>query len=387
MRRSLPNRRVGALAIVVASVLLAACSDEELPPLELERALGGRAFELPIEVGAYEGDRLFVAERPGRVWLVSEGDPPGMLLMDISERVDVQHGEGLLSVALDPAFDENGYLWVFYFASPPRPSLTRLSRFKVVDDTADLASELVVLELEQPGFNQNGADIVFGPADGMLYLSLGDGSASMDPFDNGQNKMTLLGSIVRLDVREASEAEPYRVPSDNPFVGDPEARPELYAYGLRNPFRMSIDPESGELWLGDVQVSSSEEIDRVEAGDNLGWNVMEGNECLGFTRDCDRTGLTPPVWTYAHGSPGRCAAIGGLVYRGDALEALRGRYLFGDLCSGEVWALDRDEEVPAPEVIATLQGQLVSFGTDQRGEVLVLDHEGGGVYRLVEASD
>lgn len=367
----------------VFAVLAVACGEEELPPLTLDPALGGRTFELPIEVGAYDDDRLFVAERPGRVWLVSESDPQGTLLLDITTISDIRLGEGLLTLALDPAFESNGHLWVFYFVLPERPPLTRLSRFTVVGDTVDLGSELVLLELDQPGFNQNGADIVFGP-DGMLYLSLGDGSASEDPFLNGQNKQTLLGSIIRLDVGEASEAEPYRIPSDNPFVGDPEARPELFAYGVRNPFRMSIDHESGEVWLGDVQVSAEEEIDRVEAGDNLGWNIMQGGHCL--RGECDQTGLTAPVWTYVH-DEGRCAVIGGLVYRGDEFEALRGRYLFGDFCSGEIWSLDRDEESPVPEVIARLDGSLVSFGTDAAGEVLVLDHEGGGVFRLVEAAE
>ena len=384
MRRRFGAARSLWLVIATLAALALACGgDDELPPLGFEAALGGRTFEVPIEVGAYEGDRLFVAERPGRVWIVSESDPQGTLLMDITTRSDIRLGEGLLTLALDPEFASNGYLWAFYFVLPERPPLTRLSRFTVEGDSVDLDSELVLLELDQPGFNQNGADIVFGP-DGMLYLSLGDGSASTDPFLNGQNKMTLLGSIIRIDVRESSEAELYRIPSDNPFVDDLEARPELFAYGVRNPFRMSIDPKSGELWLGDVQVSAEEEIDRVQAGDNLGWSLMEGAHCL--RRDCDPAGLTPPIWTYLH-DQGRCAVVGGLVYRGDHFKALRGRYLFGDFCSGEVWSLDRDAEVAAPEVIAQLGAGLVSFGTDAAGEVLVLDHEGGGVFRLVEVDE
>lgn len=374
------DRIIAGLAALIA--LAIACSDDALPPLRLEPILAGRAFELPVEIAQYSDDRLLVAERPGRVLLVNEAETHGTVLLDITQQVDHEAGEGLLSFAIDPSFSETGHVWAYYFASPPRPSFTRLSRFTVVNDAADPSSELVVLELEQPGFNQNGGAIRFGPADDMLYLSLGDGSASMDPFLNGQDKTTLLGSMIRIDVREATAAAPYRIPTDNPFIDDPGARPELFAYGLRNPFRMSIDPEGGQIWVGDVQMSGEEEINVIEPGSNHGWNVMEGNHCLGF--ECDESGLTLPVFTYLH-SEERCAVIGGLVYRGKAVPALRGHYLFGDFCSGEVWAFDRDGD-SAAVVIAELNGNIVSFGTDEQGEVLVLDHAGGGAFRLVEGS-
>lgn len=352
-----------------------------MPVLELTPALGGERYASPVEIGAYPGGRLFVAEQEGRVLLVSEADPGGSVLLELTDRVDSDFGEGVLSVALDPAFEANGHLWVYYFVDP-KPDRTLLSRFTVVDNVADPATELVVLEVEQPGFNQNGGAIQFGPDDGMLYLSLGDGSASTDPFENGQNLGTLLGTVVRIDVREASEEAPYAIPDDNPFLETEGARPEIWAYGLRNPWRMSIDAESGEVWLGDVQVSGEEEVDRVEAGDNLGWPIMEGSGCLSRA-GCDPTGLVLPQATYSHGD-GRCAIVGGLVYRGEAIGGLDGRYLFGDFCSGEIWVLERDSDEP-PEVVAELDGNLVSFGVDADGEVLVLDLTSGGVFRLQAA--
>ena len=374
-------RRHAVLSLALIAVL-AACGDEELPLLELAPALGGHRYEALVEIGVYPGERLFIAQQAGRVLIVSDDLPAGTVLLDITERVDSDLGEGILSLALDPGFAENGHLWVYYFVDP-LPDRTLLSRFTVVDDVADPATELVVLELEQPGFNQNGGAIRFGPRDGLLYLSLGDGSASTDPFKNGQNLGTLLGSVIRIDVRAASDAEPYAVPEDNPFLEVAGARPEIFAYGLRNPFRMTIDEQSGEIWLGDVQVSTAEEIDRVQAGDNLGWPIMEGAGCLSRGRACDVTGLVLPIVTYAH-DEGRCAAIGGVAYRGDEIGPLDGRYLYGDLCSGEIWAIERDGATP-PQVIARLDGRLVSFGVDRDGEVLVVELTNGGVYRLQRA--
>lgn len=373
-------RRLAVLLLVFVVSLVGACGgDEELPPLEFAPVLGAHRYEAPIEVGVYPGERLFIAEQAGRVLLVSDDAPAGVVLLDITERADSNFGEGILSVALDPEFVGNGHLWVYYFLEP-EPDRTVLSRFTVADDVADPASELVVLELEQPGFNQNGGAIRFGPDDGLLYLSLGDGSASTDPFENGQNLGTLLGSVIRIDVRDATTAAPYAIPEDNPFLQVAGARPEIFAYGLRNPWRMTIDEESGEIWLSDVQVSTAEEIDRVQAGDNLGWPIMEGAGCLSGGTRCDPTGLVLPVATYLH-DESRCAAIGGVVYRGGEIGALDGRYLYGDFCTGEVWAIERDGGT-LPTVIATLPGNPVSFGADGDGEVLVIDFTNGGIYRL-----
>ena len=372
------TRWFGGLSVVLVLVLGGCTGSRELPPLELAPILGGRAFEQPVEVAPYPAGRLFVAERRGVVWLVDEAEPEGRVLLDIDARTDSEFGEGLLSVALDPRFEENGALWVYYFLDA-NPDRTLLSRFTVSDDVADAGSELVVIEFEQPGFNQNGGSIRFG-SDGLLYLSLGDGSASTDPFENGQNLGTLLGSVIRIDVREATAEEPYRVPEDNPFLEVEGARPEIYAYGLRNPYRMAFDPKTDELWLGDVGVSAQEEVNRVEAGDNLGWNVVEGTACLSRATECDQSEFAAPVVTYPHGER-RCAVIGGVVYRGPVIDALEGRYVYGDFCSGRVWAVDREGETE-PVELAVLDDQLSSFAADEDGEVLVLGYSKGLVYRL-----
>ncbi|MYD64918.1 MAG: PQQ-dependent sugar dehydrogenase [Chloroflexi bacterium] len=384
---SLP-RRAALPVLLMACALLAACEDGEPPPLPvvaLEPALGGERFDRPLEVGAYPGGRFFVAEQHGRVWVLGADGSDRRVLLDLGDHIDADLGEGLLSVTLDPDFEHNGYLWAYYFAAgePPR---SVLARFEVAGDTADPATRLEVLVLPQPGYNQNGGAIRFGP-DGMLYLSLGDGSASTDPFENGQNLGTLLGSVVRIDVRESSAAQPYAVPADNPFAGVEGARDEIWAYGFRNPWRMAFDPEDGALWLGDVGFIDNEEVNRVGRGANHGWNVLEGFGCLTPGRACDGAGMTPPLMAYGHDA-GRCSVTGGVVYRGKALEALRGVYLFGDFCTGDVFALrpPGEDADPAsgrtePVVLVSGAGSLVSFGLDDAGEVLVVDFT-GAIWRL-----
>jgi glucose/arabinose dehydrogenase len=375
--------------VPLALVLLVSCGNHErsaaAPLVALEPGFGGREFERPIEVGAYPVDRMFVAEQEGLVWLLTADGGQISMLLDLRGLADATRGrEGLLSVALDPQFASNHRLWAYYFArGEPR---TVLARFEVVDDRADVSSQLVVLEVAQPGGNQNGGAIRFGP-DGMLYLGLGDGSASFDPFENGQDRTTLLGSIVRLDVRSSSADEPYRVPPDNPFVHLDDAQPEIWAYGLRNPWRMSFDPERGELWGGDVMASGPEEINRYEAGGNFGWNEREGFDCLTFPPCAgEPEGLIPPMAVYDHGDA-RCAVVGGVVYRGDELRGLDGWFLAGDFCSGEVLAIDAvadhgAEAPPVPQTIAEGAGAISSFGLDQRGEVYITSYD-GVVWRVV----
>ena len=300
-------------------------------------ALGGRRFERPIEAVPYPGGRVLIAEQSGLVLLLNATSGEGVTFLDLRQRVSRDSNEeGLLSVALDPEFAANGRLYAYYSVEGGSRR-TRLSRFSIAGDVADPASELVILEVAQPFSNHNGGSVRFGP-DGMLYLGLGDGGSGGDPMGNGQNLGTLLGAVLRLDVSEASEATPYRVPADNPFVGAAGARPEIWALGLRNPWRMAFDTATGELWLADVGQSDIEEVDIVVRGRNYGWNRLEVNDCFQPRSGCDRSGTVAPVASYDHREG--CSVSGGVVYRGAAVPELVDAYVYGDFCSGRVWALD-----------------------------------------------
>ena len=260
-------------------------------------------------------------------------------LLDLRSATDATHLEtGLLSVATDPRFGEFPFLYVYYWVSSQEADgqqRTRLSRFPVVAGRVHRSQELIILEVLQPHDIHNGGAIRFGP-DGMLYLGIGDGGW-WNVVGDSQRLDNLLGSIIRIDVRGATEEQPYLVPEDNPLVGSPDFRPEIYAWGLRNPWRMAFDAEDGTLWAGDVGANDYEEINIIEAGRNYGWNFYEGNECIARADYCATLEHTPPVAVVQH--PEGCAIIGGVVYRGAAIPWLRGAYLFGDHCTRTLWAL------------------------------------------------
>ncbi len=296
--------------------------------------------------------------------------------------------EGLLSIALDPEFALNGYLYAYY--SPPlEKPVTRLVRFETAGSGPSLAvllsTELLILEIEQPFRNHNGGTIAFGP-DGMLYLGLGDGGAAGDPLGNGQDIAgNLLGSVIRIDVRDATPAQPYLIPPDNPFADDPDVRGETWAFGLRNPWRMSFDRATGLLWAADVGQVRREEVDVLRRGENYGWNVTEGTLCFEPEEGCDRTGLTAPLWDYSHEEG--CSISGGFVYRGEAIAALQGWYVFSDFCTGTVWAIYAEAAVagaPVEPVRLWEPGPgVVSFGEDADGELYVLTFSDDRIYRIV----
>ena len=285
--------------------------------MKLEPAFPGLEFDRMVLL-TYPDDgsgRLFLALQPGRI-VVFENEPgveSAETFLDIRERVnDSGNEEGLLGLAFDPAFAENGYFYVNYTASVPRRTV--VSRFSVDarnPDRADADSEAVFLEVAQPYQNHNGGHVAFGP-DGMLYVGLGDGGWRGDPRGNGQDLSTLLGSILRIDVSALDETGGYAAPPDNPFADDATARPEIWAYGLRNPWRFSFDRETGDLWAADVGQNRYEEIDLVRPGRNYGWNVMEGAHCY-RQEGCDTRGLELPVAEY--GRDGGCSVTGGYVYR------------------------------------------------------------------------
>ena len=296
--------------------------------------------------------------------------------------------EGLLSIALDPEFAVNGYLYAYY--SPPlEKPVTRLVRFETAGSGPSLAvlpsTELLILEIEQPFRNHNAGTIAFGP-DGMLYLGLGDGGSAGDPLGNGQDIAgNLLGSIIRIDVGDATPAQPYLIPPDNPFVDDPDVRGETWAFGLQNPWRMSFDRATGLLWAADVGQERREEVDVLRPGENYGWNVTEGTLCFEPADGCDRTGLTAPLWDYGHEDG--CSISGGFVYRGEAIAALQGWYVFSDFCTGTVWAIYAEAAAagaPVEPVRLWEEGPgVVSFGEDADGELYVLTFSDARIYRIV----
>ena len=344
-------------------------------PVRFVDALGGRRFDRPIEAVPYPGGRVLIAEQSGRVLLLGAASGEGGTFLDLRPQVSRNgNEEGLLSITLDPGFAANGRLYVYYSVEDG-PRRTRLSRFTVAGVAADPASELVILEVPQPFSNHNGGAVRFGP-DGMLYLGLGDGGSGGDPLGSGQDLGTLLGAMLRLDVRQTSEAERYRVPADNPFLGAAGARAEIWAYGLRNPWRMAFDPLRGELWVGDVGQSNIEEIDVVVRGGNYGWNRLEGDDCFQPRSGCDRSGTVAPVASYDHGDG--CSVSGGVVYRGADVPELAGAYVYGDFCSGRVWALDAASR-GAPVLVADTGASIASFA--QVGDELWLLRFGGPVLR------
>ncbi len=361
----------------------AARATPQLETLRLEQVLEPLNVTSPTNfVQADDGDVL-VSSQAGHVWVIGEEYLTeehifSRELLDIRDRVSSRGSEeGLLGLALAP--DNRGHIYVYYSAASPRRSVVSRFDYSATAKSADTDSELVILEVEQPYPNHNGGQIAFGP-DGYLYIGLGDGGLAGDPLGSGQDTSTLLGSILRIDVSQSTPEQPYAIPPDNPFA-DSGGRGEIWAYGLRNPWRFSFDRETGELWAGDVGQNRWEEIDLIEPGGNYGWNVLEGNHCFTPSEGCDREGTVPPVWEYSlDGEP--CSVIGGYVYRGAAIPWLNGAYVYGDFCSGKVFGLRyTNGEVAEHQELADTGLRITSFAQDNDGELYLLSQQ-SGIYRL-----
>jgi glucose/arabinose dehydrogenase len=319
---------------------------------------------------------LFVAEKTGRILALRGGVVEPDPVLDLSRDVSLGAEQGLLGLVFSP---DGRYLYVDYTDTSGD---TRVVEYAMRDGRADPSSRRQLLFVHQPYSNHNGGNLVFGP-DGYLYVGLGDGGSGGDPMGNGQSLSTLLGKILRIDPRPGSQG-PYRIPPDNPFLGRAGARPEIWDFGLRNPWRFSFDGQTGDLWIGDVGQSAWEEIDVEPAGSgggrNYGWNLMEGRHAYGGAGPV--LGLVPPVFEYSHGEGG-CAVTGGYVYRGEAIPDLSGAYVFGDFCLGRLEALRlRDGRVVKHWALGPVEPGLASFGQDASGELYVLSLS-GDVFRLV----
>lgn len=363
---------------------------EPLAPVAFERAFPALSFVRAT--GLYElpdgSNRFLVLEQRGRI-LIFDNRPEvqqAALFMDIVDRVNSQgNEEGLLGLAFAPDFARTGVFYLNYTAQSPRRTV--IARYAAAADRsrADPASQDVVLQIEQPYANHNGGQIVFGP-DGYLYVGMGDGGLANDPGNRAQDLNELLGKMLRIDVSGTSPGLGYRIPPDNPFTGRADRRGEIWAYGLRNPWRFSFDPANGDLWAGDVGQNAFEEIDLVRKGANYGWAILEANRCVRGS-NCDRSGTVPPVIDYPT-SGGNCSVTGGYVYRKGDIPQIQGAYVYADYCSGRVWALRYDgSQVTEHTQVADVSFRISSFAVDRAGNLYAVGHGeapgGAGIYRVV----
>ncbi len=367
-----------AVRSVLASSFAAAGLLGAQPAINLTRVAAG--LDRPTDV-QHAGDisgRLFIVEQSGVIRIVKDGALSPEVFLDIRRRTVAGGERGLLGLAFPPGFAAKQYFYVNYTDSAGD---TVIARYRVTanPDVADPASETVVLRIDQPFSNHNGGQLRFGP-DGCLYIGAGDGGGARDPFNNGQSPGTLLGKLLRIDTE--SDLGRYRVPPDNPFVANPAFRPEIWALGLRNPWRYSFDRATGDLWIADVGQSRAEEIDFQSAfsrgGENYGWRLMEGFQCL--ETGCNTAGLTLPVHEYGRGDG--CSVTGGHVYRGRRSPGLRGTYIYGDFCSGNIWGITREADRWVNRLLLASGRTISTFGEDEAGEIYLADHSTGEIFRI-----
>ncbi len=426
MTRGIEHRRIPAAALVAGAILIAAaCTGGSAPPagtttlpattpvtptpstrstptphpsasptpfdpaaLHLSLRLVAGQIPAPVLVtNAGDGtDRLFVLEKAGRIDVLQPGATRPSTFLDLTSRIASDGEQGLLGLAFHPEFASNGRFYIDYTDTNGDTVLAEYRVSTGDSERADPASERQVLGIDQPYSDHNGGNLAFGP-DGYLWISSGDGGGGGDPEGAGQRLDTLLGKILRIDVDTRTDGLAYGIPPDNPFVGVAGARPEIWAYGLRNPWRFSFDRTTGDLWIGDVGQNHYEEIDHVagnRAGSDFGWNVMEGDSCYEPASGCDPAGLTLPVAVYNH-SQG-CAVVGGFVYRGKRWPALLGAYLYTDYCSGTIWGLDASDPNASAAVLLQTGRTLSSFGESESGELFATGIAGDKVLRLVGAA-
>lgn len=386
-----------ALALLPATISIASQDDiarESQADLSLGLELIASGMTNPVLVTAPPGDEkhIFIVEQIGRILVVEDGVLLDTPFLDISSKVLFSGERGLLGLAFDPNYSENLRFFVYYTDLNGNSVVSSFLRKKKRATRTLKRSERNILRISQPFSNHNGGHLEFGP-DGYLYIALGDGGSGGDPQGNGQNIRTRLGSLLRIDV----SIFPYSIPSTNPFVNSvltgKIAQPEIWAYGLRNPWRFSFDSLTGDLYIGDVGQSSVEEINFQPAGaaggQNYGWNILEGTKPYA---DGDKSGLVNPIYEYTH-SQGNCSVTGGYVYRGSAIKELRGHYFFADYCSGKIWSFkyktgSAQQFIDHSGKLPTSDGKKVkwisSFGQDAQGELYICELENNSVYKLIK---
>lgn len=383
------HRAPSAALLVPGRAAVGAAATPSLGSVTIALQLVAQGFDRPVFVTAApdSSGRLFVVEQTGRIKIIKNGQVLSTPFLTESNAVMSGSERGLLGLAFHPDFATNRRLFIDY-TNKDGTSVVREYRASVSNpNVVDRSATRTILTQAQPYANHNGGMLAFSAA-GYLYIGLGDGGSAGDPGNRAQSLNTWLGKILRIDINGSTSTKHYRIPSGNPFVGK-AGLDEIWEYGLRNPWRFSVDRRTGNLWIGDVGQDSYEEIDRaVNSGSgpgkgvNWGWRVMEGSHCYNPPTGCNTSGKAYPLLDYGHAS-GRCSVTGGYVYRGSAIPALVGGYVFGDFCSGEIWAVDSGASRPASKTLLLSTGfPISSFGVDNAGELYVVDYD-GAIYRIV----
>jgi len=336
-------------------------------------------FTQPTGIVAAPGDdRLYIVEQTGTIKRVTPEQTDTQLFMDISSKVTVDGEMGLLGLAFDPNYTQNGYIFVNYI---DKNQNTVIARYHTDKNTVDIASEKVILQVDQPYTNHNGGDLAFG-SDGFLYIALGDGGQAGDPHDNGQNLNSLLGKILRIDI---NTEEAYGIPSDNPFAGQAGKRPEIWAYGLRNPWRMSFDSKTDDLYIADVGQGDLEEVNFQPAsskgGENYGWRCFEGTSEYNLEGCEGVNDAIAPIIEYKH-DEGRCSITGGYVYRGSMYPALEGKYFYGDFCGSQLYYTQQTNGSWQQTLALQTEFAISAFGEANDGELYLADYDGGGIHKI-----
>lgn len=390
----IPRRVVAALLISLLVPPAATGASAAVVPsrihLGLTRIATGLSKPLLVADAGDGSGRLFVVEQTGAIRILKAGKLLAVPFLDLSASVSGGNEQGLLGLAFHPGYRSNGKLYVSY-TDLKGTSVIREYRVSAANpDRANGASGRTLLRLRQPYANHNGGNIAFGP-DGDLYIGFGDGGSAGDPGNRAQNLGSLFGKLLRIDVDRRTGTLPYGIPPTNPFVGR-AGLDQIWAYGLRNPWRWSFDRTTGDLWIGDVGQDTWEEVDRAVAthgrnagrGLDFGWRVMEADHCFSPSSGCARSGKTLPLVEYRHVN-GRCSITGGFVYRGGRYPDLAGAYLFADYCSGEIWYVDRGAaRGTAPTLALDTDLAITSFGQDRAGELYLTDGN-GSVYRVTDS--
>ncbi len=358
---------------------------------ELVQVFKGLKFDAPVELQSpTDGtNRIFVVEQKGVIRVFDNNDDvqQSAVFLDIDNTVESGGEKGLLGLAFHPDYKSNGFFYVNYTRGNPLETV--IARYKVSSTSsnkADPSSETILMTYRQPYGNHNGGKVAFGP-DGYLYIAAGDGGSGGDPGNRAQDRKEWLGKILRIDVNATSGSKNYGIPADNPFAGNKNGYlEEIYAYGLRNPWRFSFDPQTNMLWAGDVGQNKIEELDIIEKGGNYGWNIMEADEC--FKQDkCNKEGLILPITSYQQDSSTGRSVTGGYVSRDASLPGLNGKYIYGDYVSGNIWVLNYSgKKAVSNTKIAQISGGLSSFGQDDKNNLYILEYGPGKVYKLKSTS-